>query len=275
MNSKYILGILSILILLLFSECTKDNSSSDTKEEIEDNLSVYVSEAEQGDYKNIYSYERVDGKIRIKQIDLFKFGIKKYDLRYKYDEQNRLIQCKRSVIITDNRYHENVILNDFLPSDYSIQYGSNKLTVTDNDDISNTRTYNLGSDGFAKEISWTYEGESQLMSLKRSGNNLISIDHAIGSGNSSSDKKYSFVYDDQNSVDYLRMTLPSLYSSNNILRTVITVDGVETNRVSYAYEYTSANYPFVIMKNETIINGNQEELVKTSTTLKYINTDNI
>jgi len=275
MNTTPISCILTLLIFLSFSACTKDETNSETKEEVELNLPVYVSEAEKGDYKNMYFYERVDGKIRLKQIDLFKLGVKNYDLKLKYDAQNRLIECKRSVEISDYYYHENKILNDFLPSDYSIQYSPTKLTVTDNDDLGNTRIYSLGSDGFAKEISWTYEGKSQVMTLKRSGNDLVDIDYSVDSGSAISNKTYGFAYDEKNSIDYLRMVLPCLYSDHNILRRVITVAGKEIGKTSYAYEYRSANYPVVILKNEIIFNDSQEESNRSSMNLKYISAENI
>lgn len=275
MNSKYISGILSLIICLSFSACSKNDSNSETKEEVEMNLAVYVSEVEQGDYKNIYSYERVDDKIRLKQIDLYKLGVKKYDLKLRYDNQSRLIECKRSVSTMEYNYHENQILNDLLPSDYSIQYGQSKLTVTDNDDSDNTRIYSLGSDGFATEISWTFDGNSHVMTLERSVNDLVGIDYTLGSGGTSSSKTYSFAYDDKKSIDYLRMILPCLYSEHNILRTVVTVDAKEISRTSYAYTYRSADYPVVILKHETIINDNQEETYRSSMNLKYISAHNI
>ena len=268
------LWIFAIIISTSFMACSKDDEPR-INEEVEVNNPVYVSEAEQGDYKNAYSYERVDGKIRLKQVDLYKLGVKRYNLKLEYDDQNRLIECKRSVLASDYYYHENKILNDYLPSDYSIQYGDSKLTVIDNDDSDNTRIYSFGNNGCVKEISWTYEGESQIMNFKRSGNDLVDIDHTCGSGNTNSNKKYSFVYDDNNSIDYLRMVLPCLYSNHNILRRVITVDGKEINRISYAYTYSSVNYPVVILKNETVITDNQEELYRTSMNLKYTNADNI
>jgi len=275
MNSKYILGILSLLIFLSFLACSKDDSDSETKEEVELNLPVYVSEAEQGDYKNAYSYERVDGKIRLKQVDLFKLGVKRYDLKLSYDDKNRLVECKRSVETSDYYYHENKILNDLLPSDYSIQYSTNKLTIIDRDDAANTRIYRLGSNGFVQEISWTYEGKSQVMTLERSGNDLIGIDYTLGSESTSSNKTFGFIYDDKKSIDYLRLILPCLYSDHNILRTVISVDGKEISKTSYAYEYISADYPVVIGRKETIFNDIQEETFRTTTTLKYISAENI
>lgn len=275
MNSKYISGILSLLVFFSFSACSKDDTNSIIEEEVELNLPVYISEAEQGGYKNIYSYERVDGKIRLKQIDLYKSGAKGYDLKLTYDDQNRLIECKRSVAISDYYYHKNRILNDHLPSDYSIQYAQSMLTITDSDDSDNTKVYYLGNDGFAHEISWTYEGKSQVMALERSANDLVGVDYTIGSGSTSSNKTYGFAYDDKNSIDYLRMILPCLYSDHNILRTVITVDAKEISRISYAYTYRTGNYPVEILKNEIINTGHQEESYRTSTNLKYVSADNI
>ncbi|MGZ2369047.1 hypothetical protein ACXR6G_04630 [Ancylomarina sp. YFZ004] len=274
MNSKYISFFFSLLIFLSFSACSKDDKPI-IEERIDVNHPVYVSEAEQGDYKNAYSYESVDGNIHLKQIDLFKLGVKRYDLKLSYDAQNRLVECKRSVEISDYYYHENRILNDLLPSVYSIQYSERKLTVTDNDDTENTRIYSLGSNGFTHEISWTYEGKSHVMTLERSGNDLFGIDYTSSSGSTSSNKTYSFAYDDKKSIDYLRMILPCLYSEHNILRTVVTVDGKEISRTSYAYEYRSADYPVVIGKNEIIINDNKEESYRTTTFLKYISDGNI
>ncbi|WP_372642915.1 hypothetical protein [Ancylomarina sp.] len=264
----------SIIVSTSFMACSKDDEPK-IIEEVEVNHLVYVSEAEQGDYKNTYSYERVDGKIRLKQVDLFKLGVKKYDLKLRYDDQSRLIECKRSVAISDYYYHENKILNDLLPSDYSIQYSSTQLTVTDNDDLANTRIYSLGSNGFVKEVKWSSEDGAHVMAFERSGNDLVGIDYILGSGSTSSNKTYGFVYDDKKSIDYLRMILPCLYSDHNILRIVITVDGKEISKTSYAYTYRSANYPVVIRKNETVMNNNQEEPYRTSINLKYINADNI
>lgn len=274
MNSTPISCILSLLIVLSFSACSK-NDKPIIEERIDVNHPVYVSEAEQGDYKNVYSYESVDGNIHLKQIDLFKLGVKRYDLKLSYDDQNRLVECKRSVEISDYYYHENRILNDLLPSVYSIQYSERKLTVTDNDDAENTRIFSLGSNGFTYEISWTYEGKSHVMTLERSSNDLFGIDYTSSSGSTSSNKTYSFAYDDKKSIDYLRMILPCLYSEHNILRTVVTVDGKEISRTSYAYEYRSADYPVVIGKNEIIINDNKEESYRTTTFLKYISAGNI
>jgi hypothetical protein len=268
------LWIIAILVSTSFMACSKDDEPI-IKEVVEVNRPVYVSEAEQGDYRNTYSYERVDGKIRLKQIDLFKLGVKRYDLKLKYDDQNRLVECKRSIETSDYYYHENIIWNELLPSDFSIQYSDRKLTVTDNDDSDNTRVYSLGNDGFAKEISWTCEGESQIMNFRRAGNDLVDIDNTLVYGNTSSNKKSSFVYDDQNSIDYLRMVLPCLYSNHNILRTVMSIDGKEICHISYAYEYTSVKYPVVIGKNETTINDNKEESYRTSMNLKYISAENI
>ena len=230
------LWIIAILVSTSFMACSKDDEPI-IKEEVEENHPVYVSEAEQGDFKNTYSYERVDGKVRLKQIDLYKFGFKKYDLKLKYDEQNRLIQCKRSVLITDNKYHENVILNDLLPSDYTIQYGSNKFTVTDNDDISNTRTYSMGSDGFVDEVSWNTGDKSNIMIFERSSKDITSIDHTSSSGSTITKRTSLFSYDDKTSIDYLRVVLPCLYSDHNILRTLISADGQEIISVTYAYTY--------------------------------------
>jgi hypothetical protein len=273
---KYSLLFLPIIVSIFFSACSKDeDANSNTIEEVQLNLPVYVSEAEQGDYKNIYSYERVDGKIRINQINLYKLGFKKYDLKLKYDEQNRLIQCKRSVLITDNKYHENVILNDHLPSDYTIQYSSNKFTVTDNDDISNTKTYSLGSDGFVDEVSWSIGDELYVTTFKRSGKNFVSIDHTLSVVNNSTNQQSLFDYDDKNSVDYLRVMLPSLSSKHNVLRITVSDDGGDINRTTYAYTYRTSDFPVTILKNEITFNGAEEESHRTTTTLNYINAENI
>ena len=276
MDSRFNCSLLfiPIIVLIFFSACSKDDEPK-INEEVEVNNPVYVSEAEQGDYKNMYSYERVDGKIRIKQIDLYKFGFKKYDLKLKYDEQNRLIQCKRSVLITDNKYHENVILNDLLPSDYTIQYGSNKFTVTDNDAISNTRIYSLGSDSFVEEVSWSIDSELYVMNFKRSGENLVSIDQTLSEMNNSTNQQFLFDYDDKNSVDYLRVMLPCLSSEHNILRITVSDDGGDISRTTYAYTYRTSDFPVTILKNEIIFNGAEEESHRTTTTLKYINAENI
>ncbi len=273
---KYSLWFLPIIVSILFSACSKDDDSdSNTIEEVQLNLPIYVSEAEQGDYKNIYSYERVDGKIRIKQIDLYKFGFKKYDLKLKYDLQNRLIQCKRSVLITDNKYHENVILNDLLPSDYTIQYGSNKFTVTDNDDISNTRTYSLGSDSFVEKVSWSIGDKSYVMNFKRSGKNFVRIDHTLTVVNNSTNQQSLFDYDDKNSLDYLRVMLPCLSSEHNLMRITVSEDGQEISRTTYAYTYRTSDFPVTILENEISIDQGEEESHRTTTTLKYINAENI
>jgi hypothetical protein len=270
------LWILTIIVSIFFSGCSKDDDeNSNTIEEVQPNLPVYVSEAEQGDYKNRYSYERVDGKIRLKQIDLYKFGFKKYDLKLKYDEQNRLIQYKRSVLITDNKYHENVILNDLLPSDYTIQYGSNKFTVTDNDDIANTRTYSMGSDGFVDEVSWSIGDKSNVMIFKRSDSNFVSIDYNLTIVNNSTNQQSLFDYDDKNSVDYLRVMLPCLSSEHNILRITVSVDDQDISRTTYAYTHRTFDFPVAILENEITINGAEEESHRTTTTLKYINAENI
>lgn len=270
------LWIFSVILSLSFIACSKEEEPIFNEEIIEINHPVYVSEAEQGDYKNMYSYERVDGKIRLKQIDLFKLGVKRYDLKLRYDDQNRLIECKRSVSVSDYYYHENKILNEYLPSDYSIQYDTNKLTVTDNDDVDNTKTYKLGNDGFVQEISWNYKGKSQVMTLKRSNDDFIAVDYTLSSDWTHSLTSYIFAFDEKKSVDYLRMILPCLYSDHNILRTIITSNGEEISRISYACTYNSSAYPVIIQKNETIIkDGTVEESQRTRTTLSYISADNI
>tara|TARA_R110001583_G_scaffold47395_5_gene148438 strand:+ start:2596 stop:3429 length:834 start_codon:yes stop_codon:yes gene_type:complete len=268
------LWIIAILVSSSFMACSKDDEPI-IKEEVEVNHPVYVSEAEQGDYKNTYSYERVDAKIRLKQIDLYKFGFKKYDLKFKYDDQGRLIQCKRSVLLTDSKYHENVILNDMLPSDYTIQYGSNKFTVMDNDDISNTRTYSLGSDGFVEKVSWSIGDKSYLETYKRSAKDFISMDQTLSVGDNSTIQRSVFYYDDKNSVDYLRVTLPCLFSEYNILRVAVSDDSHDISRITYAYTYRTYDYPVTILKNEITFNGEEEVSYRTTTTLKYINADNI
>jgi len=275
MNLRPISYILSLLIFLTFLACGKDDNAIISNTNVELNLPVYVSEAEQGDYKNMYSYERIDGKIRLKQIDLFILGVKRYDLKLKYDDQNRLIECKRSVSVSDYYYHENKILNEHLPSDFSIQYSTNKLTVIDNDDADNTKTYKLGNDGFVQEISWNYNGKSQLMNIERLNDDLIGIDYTLSSDWTHSLTSYNFTFDEKKSIDYLRMSLPCLYSNHNILRTIVTANGSETSRISYAYTYNSSAYPVIIQRNETIINGSEEESHRTKTTLKYISADNI
>jgi len=270
------LWIFSVILSLSFIACSKEEEPIFNEEIIEINHPVYVSEADQGDYKNMYSYERVDGKIRLKQIDLFKLGVKRYDLKLRYDDQNRLIECKRSVSVSDYYYHENKILNEYLPSDYSIQYDTNKLTVTDNDDVDNTKTYKLGNDGFVQEISWNYKGKSQVMTLKRSNDDFIAVDYTLSSDWTHSLTSYSFAFDEKKSVDYLRMILPCLYSDHNILRTIITSNGEEISRISYACTYNSSAYPVIIQKNETIIkDGTVEESQRTRMTLSYISADNI
>ena len=275
MNLRPISYILSLLIFLTFLACGKDDNAIISNTNVELNLPVYVSEAEQGDYKNMYSYERIDGKIRLKQIDLFILGVKRYDLKLKYDDQNRLIECKRSVSVSDYYYHENKILNEHLPSDFSIQYSTNKLTVIDNDDADNTKTYKLGNDGFVQEISWNYNGKSQLMNIERLNDDLIGIDYTLSSDWTHSLTSYNFTFDEKKSIDYLRMSLPCLYSNHNILRTIVTANGSETSRISYAYTYNSSAYPVIIQRNETIINGSEEESHRTKTTLRYISADNI
>jgi len=275
MNLRPISYILSLLIFLTFLACGKDDNAIISNTNVELNLPVYVSEAEQGDYKNMYSYERIDGKIRLKQIDLFILGVKRYDLKLKYDDQNRLIECKRSVSVSDYYYHENKILNEHLPSDFSIQYSTNKLTVIDNDDADNTKTYKLGNDGFVQEISWNYNGKSQLMNIERLNDDLIGIDYTLSSDWTHSLTSYNFTFDEKKSIDYLRMSLPCLYSNHNILRTIVTANGSETSRISYAYTYNSSAYPVIIQRNETIINGSEEESHRTKTTLRYISANNI
>jgi len=268
------LWISVIIISTSFMACTKDDEPK-INEEVEVNNPVYVSEAEQGGYKNTYAYERVDGKVRVKQIDLYKLGFKKYDLKLKYDEQNRLIQCKRSVLLTDSKYQENVILNDILPSDYTIQYGSNKITVTDNDDISNTRTYSLGSDGFVEKVSWSIGDKSYVMNFKRSGKNFVRIDHTLTVVNNSTNQQSLFDYDDKNSVDYLRVMLPCLSSEHNVMRITVSEDGQEISRTTYAYTYRTSDFPVTILENEITIDEVKEESHRTTTTLKYINAENI
>ena len=275
MNLRPISYILSLLIFLTFLACGKGDNAIISNTNVELNLPVYVSEAEQGDYKNMYSYERIDGKIRLKQIDLFILGVKRYDLKLKYDDQNRLIECKRSVSVSDYYYHENKILNEHLPSDFSIQYSTNKLTVIDNDDADNTKTYKLGNDGFVQEISWNYNGKSQLMNIERLNDDLIGIDYTLSSDWTHSLTSYNFTFDEKKSIDYLRMSLPCLYSNHNILRTIVTANGSETSRISYAYTYNSSAYPVIIQRNETIINGSEEESHRTKTTLRYISANNI
>lgn len=271
---KYSLWVFFITVSMSFIACSKDEESVVIEEE-EVNYPIYVSEAEQGDYKNVYSYERVNDKIRLKQIDLYKFGFKKYDLKMKYDEQNRLIQCKRSVLLSDSKYHENVILNDLLPSDYTIQYGTNKLTVTDNDDISNTRVYSMGSDGCVNDVSWSVGNQLHMMNFKRSGNSFVSMDYTLSEGDNSTIQKSLYDYDDKNSVDYLRVMLPCLFSEHNILRTTVSDDNHEISKTTYAYTYRTYNYPVIMVKNEITYNGRQEVSHRTTTNLKYINADRI
>lgn len=271
---KYSLWVFFITVSMSFIACSKDEESVIIEEE-EVNYPIYVSEAEQGDYKNVYSYERVNDKIRLKQIDLYKFGFKKYDLKMKYDEQNRLIQCKRSVLLSDSKYHENVILNDLLPSDYTIQYGTNKLTVTDNDDISNTKVYSIGRDGCVNDVSWSVGNQLYMMNFKRSGNSFVSMDYTLSEGDNSTIQKSLYDYDDKNSVDYLRVMLPCLFSEHNILRTTVSDDSHEISKTTYAYTYRTYNYPVIMVKNEITYNGRQEVSHRTTTNLKYINADRI
>lgn len=276
MDSRFNCSLLifAIIISIFFMACSKDDKPI-IEEKIDVNHPVYVSEAEQGDYKNTYFYESVDGKIRLKQIDLFKLGVKKYDLKLRYDDQNRLVECKRSVSTSDYNYHENKILNEYLPSDYSIQYTANRLTVIDNDDADNTKIYDLGNDGFVNEMSWNLDNASVEMIFERSGNDFVGIDRSLSTGIAITKTRSIFSYDDKKSIDYLRVMLPCLCSEHNILRASVSEDGQEIRKITYAYTYRTFDFPVTILKNEITFNGTEEESLRTTTILKYMNADNL
>jgi len=272
---KRSLWIISIIVSVFFMACSKDDDPIIEKDvEKEVNYPVYVSEAEQGDYKNIYSYERVDGKIRLKQIDLYRAGVKGYDLKLSYDEQNRLIECIRSVEVSDYYYHENKILNEFLPSVYSIQYTTHKLTIIDND-TDKIKIYDLGDDAYASKMNSNLVNGSIEMTFHRSGTDFVRIDRTLSSGSTISKTQSVFSYDDKKSIDYLSVMLPCLFSEHNALRIVESEEGQEVRKTTYAYTYRSFDFPVTILKNEMTYSGSEEESQRTTTTLKYVNADNI
>jgi len=272
---KRSLWIISIIVSVFFMACSKDDDPIIEKDVEKDvNYPVYVSEAEQGDYKNIYSYERVDGKIRLKQIDLYRAGVKGYDLKLSYDEQNRLIECIRSVEVSDYYYHENKILNEFLPSVYSIQYTTHKLTIIDND-TDKIKIYDLGDDAYASKMNSNLVNGSIEMTFHRSGTDFVRIDRTLSSGSTISKTQSVFSYDDKKSIDYLRVMLPCLFSEHNALRIVESEEGQEVRKTNYAYTYRSFDFPVTILKNEMTYSGSEEESQRTTTTLKYVNADNI
>jgi len=285
MNSKHNVSLFFLLILLSFSACTKDEKSKEEEPdmpepevivpELEVNYPIYVAEAAQGDCKNTYSYERVDGKVRLKQIDLCQSDSKRYNLKFKYDEQNRLIECKRSVPISDYNYHENIIWNEFLPTDFSIQYATDELTVIDSDNADNKRIYKLGDDGFAKEVSWSSEGKSHVMTLEKLDNDFVNYDLISSTGDLSSKTTYQFKYDERRSIDYLWMILPCLSSKNNILRAEKMLDGKEVSMKAYAYKYHTLNFPVTILMKEIDPDGNEEDLHGKTITLSYVIADHI
>ncbi len=80
---------------------------------------------------------------------------------------------------------------------------------------------------------------------------------------------------DKNSVDYLRVMLPCLSSEHNVLRETVSIDDLETRKITYAYTYRTLDFPVTILKNEITFNGEEEMSHRTTTTLKYINADNI
>ena len=272
---KRSLWIISIIVSVFFMACSKDDDPIIEKDVEKDvNYPVYVSEAEQGDYKNIYSYERVDGKIRLKQIDLYRAGVKGYDLKLSYDEQNRLIECIRSVEVSDYYYHENKILNEFLPSVYSIQYTTHKLTIIDND-TDKIKIYDLGDNAYASKMNSNLVNGSIEMTFHRSGTDFVRIDRTLSSGSTISKTQSVFSYDDKKSIDYLRVMLPCLFSEHNALRIVESEEGQEVRKTNYAYTYRSFDFPVTIFKNEMTYSGSEEESQRTTTTLKYVNADNI
>ena len=259
-----------------FMACTNDDEPiAPIEDELEVYHSIYVSEAEQDDYKNTYDYEKVDGKIRLKQINLFKSGVEKYQIIMKYDNQNRLVECKRSILLTDYRYHDNRIFADAIFSNCMILYGSNQIIITNKDNASEVRTYNLGSDGFAKEISWICGDESWERTFIRKDNDFVSIEQIYSSGNTSRESAFVSMFDDKKSIDYLRVMLPCLYSKNNILKVTEDSEGKNISETVYAYEYSSLNYPVVIIQKETKLVDGKEEITRSTTHFKFINASHI
>ncbi|MCZ4693515.1 hypothetical protein DWB61_00970 [Ancylomarina euxinus] len=271
-KSTLVFWLAALTITFTSVSCDK-NDDSDTKL-IETNHPVYVSEVTRDDYKNVYSYERVEDKIRLKQVDFFEDGKKKFESVLNYDDQNRLIEYKNIIVDTEAYEFVDEIFDNVVDNNVRISYVSDKITITSIDD-DNTMVLTLDSDGFAYKMERNSEEESAVILITRGNNNVVTATNTYvdKTDDSIPDEVVNHLtYDTKESIDYIRMMLPCLYSKNNPVR--VDEEGGDF-KITYSYEYNSFNYPTKITESYIEIDEGHKYEGTSITNLEYINADEI
>lgn len=274
MIRKTALTLWFTFMVTLFTLVSCDKNDEESPKFVVKNYPVYVSEVTRDNNKNIYSYERVGDKVRLKQIDFYEDGKKKFHSVLKYDNQNRLIEYSNNISGLNPDDYSDYIFGNVVENDVQISYDSDKITITkiDKDDFV---VLTLDSNGFAEKFEDKNDLDSNVSLITRRNNNVVKVDNTY-IDNTDDGEPDEFVnnldYDTKESIDYIRMLLPCLYSQNNPLNMV--EEGGKF-KITYSYEYNSFNYPTKITETSIEIyeGGKYEETMVTS--LKYINADDI
>jgi len=133
----------------------------------------------------------------------------------------------------------------------------------------------LDSNGFANKIENKNNEESSVSFITRKNDNIVNVDNTYidFTDDGEPDEFVNIInYDTKESIDYIRMMLPCLYSQNNPLN-MVEEDGEFT--ITYSYEYNSFNYPTKITETSIEIYEGDKYEETMVTNLKYINAEDI
>ncbi len=271
-KSKLVFWFAVIATSVTLFSCDKDDDINPSV--VDKSHPIYVSEATCDDNKNVYFYERVEDRVRLKQVDFYKAGKKKFHRTLKYDNQNRLIEYSNSRAGLYSNDFSDYIFGDVIDTNVRLNYGSDKITITDIEN-DNTMVLTLNSDGFVNKIEDNDKTSSNLSVITRKNDNIITAANTY-IDKTGADKPEEWVvncsYDSKKSIDYIRVLLPALYSKNNPLESVQEDDSF---KMTYSYEYNSFSYPTKITETTfEIYNGHKHEETCIKI-LKYIDANEI